>query len=156
MQKKGHKTWKRGVKRKKGREMWKRSTKREKSDAKYFAIHFSFFAFRDRFHVFCDKCIAGLNGNKRKKGRPKRKWEEEITWERLPEGATPWNGPSGRGWVRLMPKDGLVTTSDSCFRIKMLPNRIPHIVLPKKIKGNYYYYFFSSHERRRKDMWRNG
>ncbi len=38
----------------------KRSAKCEKSDVKYPAIYFSFFAFRDRFRVFCDKCIASL------------------------------------------------------------------------------------------------
>ncbi len=44
-------------------EMWKAKkgdSKREKSDAKYPAIHFLFFAFCDRFHLFCDKSIAGL------------------------------------------------------------------------------------------------
>ncbi len=37
----------------------KRGVNCEKSDAKYPAIHFSFFAFRDRFRIFYDKCIAG-------------------------------------------------------------------------------------------------
>ncbi len=32
----------------------------KKSDARYSATHFLFFAFCDRFRVFCDKCIAGL------------------------------------------------------------------------------------------------
>ncbi len=36
----------------------KRCAKREKRDAKYTAIHFSFFAFPDHSHVFCDKCIG--------------------------------------------------------------------------------------------------
>ncbi len=39
----------------------KRVVKREKSDVKYLALHFSFFAFRDRFRIFCNKCIAGLS-----------------------------------------------------------------------------------------------
>ncbi len=38
----------------------KRGVKREKSDTKYPAIHFLFFAFHDSFRVFCDKRIAGL------------------------------------------------------------------------------------------------
>ncbi len=38
----------------------KRDAKREKRDAKYPAIHFLFFAFCYRFHIFHDKCIAGL------------------------------------------------------------------------------------------------
>ncbi len=38
----------------------KGARKREKSDAKYLAIHFLFFAFRDSFRIFRDKCIAGL------------------------------------------------------------------------------------------------
>ncbi len=37
-----------------------RNVKHEKSDAKYPAIHFSFFAFRDYFRIFCNKCIACL------------------------------------------------------------------------------------------------
>ncbi len=32
----------------------------KKSDVKYLAIHFLFFAFREHFCVFCDQCIAGL------------------------------------------------------------------------------------------------
>ncbi len=38
----------------------KMGVKCEKSDAKYHAIRFLFFALRDRFHIFCDKCIASL------------------------------------------------------------------------------------------------
>ncbi len=39
----------------------KRDAKREKSDVKYPAIHFLFFAFFcGRFHIFCDKYTAGL------------------------------------------------------------------------------------------------
>ncbi len=38
----------------------KNRMKHEKSDAKYPAVDFLFFAFRDRFCVFCDKCIASL------------------------------------------------------------------------------------------------
>ncbi len=40
-------------KQKKGCKMWK-------SDAKYLAIHFLFFAFCDCFHIFRNKCIADL------------------------------------------------------------------------------------------------
>ncbi len=32
----------------------------EESDAKYPSIQCSFFAFQNRFHIFCDKCIADL------------------------------------------------------------------------------------------------
>ncbi len=39
-------------------------------------------------------------------------------WEGLPEGGMLWYRPSERGWVRLMPKDGLATTSVSYFRNK--------------------------------------
>ncbi len=39
----------------------KRGTKREKSGVKYPVIHFSFFTFRAHFHIFRDKCIAGLS-----------------------------------------------------------------------------------------------
>ncbi len=38
----------------------KRGTKHEKSDAKYLAIYFLFFAFRECFHIFQDECIASL------------------------------------------------------------------------------------------------
>ncbi len=38
----------------------KRGVKCEKSDVEYPAIHFSFFAFSDRFCVFCDKRIASV------------------------------------------------------------------------------------------------
>ncbi len=36
------------------------NVKSKRRGAKYPAIHFLFFAFRDRFHVFRDKCILGL------------------------------------------------------------------------------------------------
>ncbi len=38
----------------------KRGAKCEKSGAKYLAIHFLFFTFHDCFHIFRDKCIAGV------------------------------------------------------------------------------------------------
>ncbi len=40
--------------------VWNAVAKSEKSDTKCSAIHFLFFAFRERFRVFCDKCIASL------------------------------------------------------------------------------------------------
>ncbi len=42
------------------RKVKKRGAKLEKSDTKYDAIHFSFFAFCDHFRIFRDKCIACL------------------------------------------------------------------------------------------------
>ncbi len=39
------------------------NAKSKKSDTKYPAIHFSFFAFHAHFCVFCDKCTDGIKNN---------------------------------------------------------------------------------------------
>ncbi len=53
-----------------------------KSDAKYRAIHFSFFAFHDCYCAFCDKCIAGLTAVQPNHSL-RLKCEEPSAWNTL-------------------------------------------------------------------------